>query len=113
MSAEPAFNHRPKVWPQAAHDDEVEDPDTCWVCGVKINPRDRSLHAGELAPSQLTDPDEESTRDYVETLLRTELADTPVSLLDSQVALLARRAAAALYARGAIRPRRSDWRPRP
>ncbi len=44
-------------------------------------------------------------------LVRTELADTPVPLLDSQLDILARRAAHALYLRGAIKTRRSDWRP--
>ncbi|MFB9719826.1 hypothetical protein [Planobispora longispora] len=98
MSVTFVFNHRPRI------DSALEAETVCWVCGVAVDPADRSLHRGEIAPAP-RGPDDPSLLEDVTRILRAELAATPVSLTDDQLGLLARRAAQALYHRGAIRPR--------
>ncbi|GGT09755.1 hypothetical protein GCM10010156_77950 [Planobispora rosea] len=100
------FNHRPVPWRPGPG-----EPVECRVCGSLPDPHDPSRHLGEILPPLAVVPDDSSTLEELVRILRAELADTPVFLTDSQLDLLARRAADALYRRGAIKVRRSDWRP--
>ncbi|GII01547.1 hypothetical protein Pta02_35550 [Planobispora takensis] len=103
MSVTLVFNHRPRI------DPVLEAETVCWVCGVAVDPADRSLHRGEIAPAPPA-PDDLPLLEDVTRIVRAELAETPVSLTDDQLDLLARRAARALYHRGAIRAR-NRWHP--
>jgi hypothetical protein len=107
MFEPPVLPHRYVAWTDPADPDAQEE---CRVCGGQGDPRKPGLHRDEIAPEQPADPDQ-SLLEHLVALVRAELADTQVPLLDSQLDILARRAAGALYWRGAIRPRRSDWRP--
>ncbi|MFC4120390.1 hypothetical protein [Nonomuraea zeae] len=100
--------HRYVAWTDPADPDAQEE---CRVCGGPGDPLRPGLHREEIAPQPRAEPDARPLLDYLVELVRAELADTQVALLDSQLDILARRAAGALYLRGAIRPRRSDWRP--
>ncbi|MEV4475363.1 hypothetical protein [Nonomuraea sp. NPDC049504] len=100
--------HRYVAWKDPGDQDAEEE---CRVCGEQEDPRRPGLHRNEIAPERPADPAELPLLDHLVRVIRTELADTRVPLLDAHLDILARRAAHALYLRGAIRPRRSDWRP--
>ncbi|MCK2219434.1 hypothetical protein MF672_037400 [Actinomadura sp. ATCC 31491] len=108
MFEPPVLPHRYVPWTDPDDPDAAEE---CRVCGGEPDPRRPGLHRDEIAPEPAADPAELPLPEHLVRLVRAELAEAPVPLLDSQLDVLARRVALGLYLRGAIRPRRSDWRP--
>ncbi|MEU6718262.1 hypothetical protein ABZ897_42920 [Nonomuraea sp. NPDC046802] len=102
------FNHRPRL----TDDLDLAPAGTCVVCGSLADPEDPTRHQGEQQPGQAPDPPRPPVPDrssqpllrHVESLLRAELADTPVPLTAQQLDTLACRAAFTLYHHGALKP---------
>uniref|UniRef100_UPI003F496BD6 hypothetical protein n=1 Tax=Nonomuraea sp. CA-251285 TaxID=3240002 RepID=UPI003F496BD6 len=89
---------------------DPEDPEECRVCGDAKGDRP-GLHKGEIAPLGVPDGLDEDTLAYLIRLVRAAFTESSVAVLEGDLDILARRAVLTLHGRGAIKPRRSTWRP--